>query len=98
MAKYRFQKPCSVCNRLSLEPQCEAHRTDKKKLKYSGEYSRYARMIRYTATTCHLCGEGKRQDDPFEADHLYPGTPVTDISQLAPAHRTCNNKRGNKPL
>ena len=51
-----------------------------------------------TARVCHLCGKEFTPQDKIEADHLYPGTPVTDISQLAPAHALCNQRRGNAYL
>ena len=65
---------------------------------YQGAYKRLAKIVRDNATYCHICKEGSRLGDPWEADHLYPGTPVTSITQLAPAHRSCNASRGNKPL
>jgi hypothetical protein len=65
---------------------------------YSGAYRRLAKIVRDNAQACHICKEGYRPNDPFEADHLYPGTEVTSIAQLAPAHRSCNIARGNKPL
>ena len=51
-----------------------------------------------TARVCHLCGKEFVLGDKIEADHLKPGTPVTDISQLAPAHALCNQRRGNAYL
>jgi hypothetical protein len=51
-----------------------------------------------TARVCHLCGKEFLEGDKIEADHLHPGTPVTDISQLAPAHALCNQRRGNAYL
>jgi hypothetical protein len=62
---------------------------------YSGDYKARAKQVRDTAVLCHICKEGFRADDPWQADHLIPGNPV---SPLAPAHRSCNAKRGNKPI
>ncbi len=56
---------------------------------------------------CHLCGRpidySLPAGDPwsFEVDELVPvskgGSPI-NRSNVAPAHRICNQKRGNKPL
>ena len=48
------------------------------------------------AEICHLCGEGGRVGDPWEADHVNPELGSQSI--LLPAHRSCNRKRGNKPI
>ena len=110
----RFNTPCLDCGQLSkagsrcevcasnrkreafarLSQNTEARR-EKKKLLYNSDYRRRAKQVRENATHCHLCGEGYRPTDPFEADHLLPGDPN---SPLAPAHRSCNQKRGDKPL
>ena len=65
---------------------------------YKGAYKRLARIVGMTARVCHLCGKEFIEGDKIEADHLNPGTPVTDISQLAPAHALCNQRRGNAYL
>jgi site-specific DNA-cytosine methylase len=54
-----------------------------------------ARQIRDTAVACWICGQGKRPNDPFTADHLIPADPN---SPLAAAHRSCNSRRQNKPI
>ena len=45
---------------------------------------------------CHICGEHPWADDPFEADHIVPlalgGHTIRE--NLAPAHRSCNRRRG----
>lgn len=56
---------------------------------------------------CHICGMPIDYSLPaghpmsFEVDELVPvsmgGSPI-DRSNVAPAHRVCNEKRGNKPL
>lgn len=102
----RFQKPCLDCGALSLESRCEVHRkrveqlrdvrrAEKKKTLYNSSYRKAAAIIRATAITCHICGDGARLNDPWEADHLDAGNPN---SALAAAHRSCNGRRGNKPL
>jgi len=108
----RFNTPCLDCGRLSRHgSRCEScsatrasqkesardteARREKKKLLYNSAYRQRAKLVRATATHCHLCGQGYRANDPFEADHLLPGDPD---SPLAPAHRSCNQRRGDKPL
>lgn len=56
---------------------------------------------------CHLCGRAIDYSLPagdpwsFEVDEIVPvskgGSPI-DRSNVAPAHRICNQRRGNKPL
>jgi hypothetical protein len=108
----KLNQPCLDCGVLTTNgSRCPTHaqRTNAKWAaqraatkqqtgQYSGAYQRLAKIIRTTAQVCHLCGQPFMYGDKIEADHLYPGTPITDISQLAPAHRACNQARGNKPL
>lgn len=59
--------------------------------------------IDYSLTTYVDPTDGKTKRHPmsFELDELVPvskgGNPL-DISNVAPAHRICNQKRGNKTL
>jgi len=105
----RFNKPCLGCGDLSKENYCTTCakaiqrrrdsnpvRVEKKRNLYGPNYRRLAKQVKDNATNCHICGEGYRPDDTWEADHLYPE--LGDASPLAPAHRTCNQRRGNKPL
>ncbi len=56
---------------------------------------------------CHICGRAIDYSLPaghpmsFEVDEIVPvskgGSPI-DRSNVAPAHRICNERRGNKPL
>lgn len=108
---HRFLKPCLECGQLSRNNRCDTHqatidrakekrrdtpeRRAKKKLYYNSDYQRRARHVRQTAEVCHICGQGAREGDGWQADHLIPGDPT---SPLLPAHRSCNAKRGNKPL
>lgn len=103
----RFMQPCLDCGKLSRNgSRCELHQRVKeaewdrpkaarKKAtgQYSGSYRRKARQVRETATHCWLCGGGPREGDPMQADHVFPGDP---LSPLAPAHRSCNAARGNR--
>ena len=105
----RFRKPCLDCGELTDGGnRCEVHqrRVDelaemrraliKKTLNtYGGDYKRRAKQVRDTAVVCHLCGEGARMGDPWQADHLVAGD---SNSPLAAAHGSCNRRRGNKPL
>lgn len=106
---YKFPKPCLDCGVLTRNGnRCETHQTavdalhdarrmSVKKLsgQYAGDYRRRAKLVRETAVVCHLCGEGARWGDPWEADHLFPGEAD---SPLLPAHRSCNISRGNKAV
>ena len=106
----RFPKPCLACGALTQGlSYCTTHQEEKDKLNavrlqeykkrksniYDYDYRRRAKLVRETAIICHLCSEPARFNDPFEADHLLPGD---KSSPLAAAHRSCNQKRGNKPL
>lgn len=108
----RLPEPCLTCGTLSTNgSRCPEHaykveadrnaRRNRRKAEtgqYKGAYTRLAKIVRQTGIVCHLCGKPFQPGDKIEADHLTPGTPVYDLSQLAPAHSTCNAKRGNKPL
>jgi len=104
-----FNRPCIECGELTRgSNRCDAHkrvdnrseeklaeREAKKKLLYDSNYRKRAAQVRAAASVCHICGEGARPNDPWQADHLIPGEPM---SPLAAAHRSCNASRGNKPL
>lgn len=47
------------------------------------------------AVRCAICGGGPRPGDPWEAHHVqaYADSGV-HAGNLAPAHRSCNRKRG----
>jgi rubredoxin len=42
---------------------------------------------------CWICGKGYDPADPWQADHVLPGNP---LSELRGAHRSCNIGRANK--
>jgi hypothetical protein len=108
----RLPEPCLTCGRLSkIGNRCPEHQqqhdaqyqlrramTKDQTGQYKGAYKRLARIIRETGRVCHLCGKEFVEGDKVEADHLYPGTPVTRLDQLAPAHALCNQRRGNAYL
>jgi 5-methylcytosine-specific restriction protein A len=106
----RFPKPCLVCGKLTQGlSRCEVHQSEwqavenlrlkemkaKRPNLYDNNYRRRARVVREEAIYCHICGEPGRPNDPFTADHLIAGDKE---SELAPAHRSCNSRRGNRPL
>ena len=106
----KFPKPCRICGVLSLDPLCPPHTEQAKKIhearrairkaetgQYKGDYYRRARAVREAAILCHLCGEGRKENDPFEADHVVPAS-SGNTGELLPAHRSCNRRRSNKPL
>lgn len=68
--------------------------------------SELRRWLRSQGLPCHICGlpidYSLPAGDPmsFEVDEIVPvskgGSPL-DRSNVAPAHRICNQRRGNKP-
>ena len=101
-----FKKPCLDCGQLSFNTRCDLHqknverlkdlrRAHKKQTLYNSDYRKAAKFVRDTAIICHICKDGDRANDPWQADHLIPSDPN---SPLAAAHRSCNAKRGDKPL
>jgi 5-methylcytosine-specific restriction endonuclease McrA len=107
----RLPEPCLTCGTLSTNgSRCELHayqverarnsqraQTKRRTGQYSGAYKRLSKIVRATAVVCHLCGKPFEPGDQIEADHITPASPVTALEQLAPAHRSCNAKRGQKP-
>jgi len=68
-----------------------ADRSSYKSKLYNSQYRKDAKLIRDTATHCHICKQAFTEGDKIEADHIIPG----DIGgPLAPAHRPCNQRRG----
>ena len=104
----KFQRPCLDCGKLSRNgSRCELHAKQKEAQwdlarrarkestgQYGGDYKRRAKWIRNNAEFCWLCGQGARDNDPCQADHVYPGDPS---SPLLAAHRSCNASRGDRP-
>jgi hypothetical protein len=107
----RFPKPCLDCgvltsggnrcvdHQLLVERLHNAKRAAVKKEtgQYAGSYRARAKLVRETALVCHLCGDGARANDAWVADHVDPGSAGSN-ALLLPAHKSCNEKRGNKPL
>lgn len=98
-----IKRPCIVCGTLTdQQTRCEQHRlaADNQRYRrrgprahYAGDYRARAARVRANATECWICGQGPRPGDPWTADHVLPGDPE---SPLAPAHRSCNSRRGNR--
>ena len=109
MGVHKFKQPCMDCGKLTrhgsrgeehsaaVNKYADFKKAERKRLtgQYSGDYRKRAKEVRESATICWLCGDGARRDDPWQADHVVPGDPY---SVLAPAHRSCNAARGNKPV
>lgn len=100
-----FKKPCLDCGRLTEGgSRCPTHQSMKqkrldemrkgKRQHYSGDYKKRAKIVRDNAEYCWICGDGYRDNDPFTADHYFPGD---QTSPLLPAHRSCNSRRRNLP-
>lgn len=96
-----FPIPCLDCGALTTEnTRCTKHQSiydmkqqaKKDRSHYKGDYSKRAKEVRDNATICWICGNGPMINDPWTADHYYPGVPD---SPLLPAHRSCNSRRGN---
>ena len=74
---------------------------------HGGFCSQCAVDLQATSRPCHLCGGAIDYSLPaghpmsFEVDEIVPvskgGSPI-DPSNVAPAHRICNERRGNKSL
>ena len=99
-----FPKPCLDCGILVAQgTRCATHQSlhqakiDERRINkrdhYKGNYQSRARKVRENAEICHICKQGFKPNDPFQADHLIAGLAE---SPLLPAHRSCNIRKGNK--
>jgi 5-methylcytosine-specific restriction endonuclease McrA len=88
----RPQRPCLDCGNPARDTRCRDC-AKKRDAIYRGDYRLRSAIIRATARTCWLCGEGPRAGDPWTADHVVPHNAG---SILRPAHRSCNSRRGNR--
>jgi hypothetical protein len=70
-------------------------RREKKKDLYDWAYQQQRKILRETATHCHICGKAFTDRTQIEGDHLVPSN---KNSEIRAAHRLCNQRRGNKPL
>jgi hypothetical protein len=89
---------CDAC-RLERKPRTPTPRVEsperklRKTLLYNSGYRARAKVVRESATHCHICKQAFTDRTQIQADHLIPGNPE---SPLAPAHRTCNAQKGNR--
>jgi 5-methylcytosine-specific restriction endonuclease McrA len=90
------RRPCLTCGRPSSGSRCPAHRIPAR----GSTYARNAALVRASATICHLCGLPFTAADQPVADHLvaraHGGS--DQLANLAPAHASCNLRRGAEPL
>jgi len=88
-------KACARCGRRCPpgKNRCPEHALPPR----PGSYSRAAAKVRAAAEYCWICG-GPFTDpnDPPVADHVIPRADggSDDLTNLAPAHRSCNGRRG----
>ncbi len=106
----RFQRPCLECQKLHTDygDYCAACRREvkrriennpnrriRKQALYTSAYRKAAKLIKETATHCHICKQPFESRADITADHIIAGDAD---SPLLPAHKTCNSRRGNTPL
>jgi hypothetical protein len=100
-----MKQPCMGCGQPINETRCVTCQTKYNKERpkrrdrgkgYDYEYKRNARIVRATARICWICGQGRKDDDPWQADHLIPLADGGVRSPLAAAHRSCNIRRSNR--
>jgi HNH endonuclease len=88
------RQPCLHCGRPTSDgPRCAGCALPDP---YGAEYERNRRAMLANAEVCWICDEPARPGDPLTADHVLAaiagGGP--EIENLAPAHGTCNSRRG----
>ena len=107
-----MKNPCMDCGRPADGTRCPTHATRHQRGKdrtqtlrriseggrphYGGGWKRKAALVRATATVCHICGEGPKPNDPWQADHTIPAQWGAGAGPILPAHRSCNIGRGNR--
>ena len=106
----KFLQPCMDCQKLSRGgrcPECQLRvdrarqakadanpiRQARKALLYGSEYKRRAKLVKANATHCFICKKPFIETDTIHADHLIPGE---GGSPLVPAHKFCNESKGNR--
>lgn len=99
-------RPCLACGKLThFGSRCESCSGERERRRsrergqrhYTWEYRVRAKAVREAADACWICGEGARLNDPWTADHLIPGD-ASPGAVLLPAHRSCNSRRGARPV
>lgn len=100
-----FKRPCLDCGIIiNTGTRCDRHQSEyRSKIEarrinnrqhYKGNYKQRSKQVRENAVICWICKEEAKLDDPWTADHYFPGIPN---SPLLPAHRSCNSRRKNTP-
>jgi ribosomal protein S14 len=94
-----LRRACIICGRPTSGARCPAHTVARPSFRergYDGEYDRNRRALLATATACWICGQPARPGDPLTADHIIPRSQGggSSLGNLAPAHRSCNSRRG----
>jgi hypothetical protein len=91
---------CPVCTTRFERGRYRTHDAARKanggRPQYAGGWRTYAAHVRATATSCWICGQGPKADDPFQADHIIPVSKGGGEGAAAAAHRSCNIGRANK--
>jgi len=82
----RVPRACLTCGTPTTTTRCLTCQ----RLHRGGTYARRSRQVRASATVCWLCGRGPDPNDGWEADHVDPTNP---LSELRAAHRSCNLAR-----
>jgi len=107
-----MKQPCLDCGTPSDGTRCQTHsvRHERQRNRTSqairksrgtsaydtGNYRGQSKGVRATARVCHICGQGPKAGDPFQADHVIPILVGGGSGPLAAAHRSCNIGRSNK--
>lgn len=93
-----LMRRCLDCGQLSPNTRCGPCTKARQKIRndrrvhLQGDYKTRAAKVRAEAEICWLCGGGEIPGDPWQADHVIPGDPN---SELRASHRSCNSRRGN---
>ena len=88
-------KPCQA----RLMRNVNAKRGTTKQRGLGGTHRRAAEKIVKAAKYCAICGNEPTESDPLTADHVIPRSRGgSEDSPLIAVHRSCNSRRGNKPL
>jgi len=87
---------CTPCQ-AKFDAKRGAWRRAKNK-QYDAAYRRQAKIVRANARICWICGQGRRDNDPWQADHIIPLADGGVRSPLAAAHRSCNIARSNRRM
>ncbi len=91
-------KACSICGGRALGKTTRCARHPNRKARTRAYFTAAAR-VRATATICWICRRPFTDpNDPPVADHIIPRVfgGRDDETNLAPAHKSCNARRGQQ--